>query len=178
VDIINVFLDILFIWNVWLFDLTFTGAKKPSMRKAMICDIIAVLFILLFIYAAISKLMDYPKFRAQLGQSPLLTSTAEWVAWIIPAMEIIISLLLVTGRFRLIGLYASFSLMVMFSTYIIVITKYSEFVPCSCGGVLQNMSWNQHLAFNIVFTLLGLFGILLQTDQNIKGNPRATPSIL
>jgi len=148
------------------------------MRKAIITDIIAALFIFLFVYAAISKLIDYQKFRVQLGQSPLLTAIAGWVAWIIPSMEILISLLLITARFRLIGLYASFTLMVMFSAYIVAITKFSEFIPCSCGGVLQNMSWNQHLVFNTVFTLLGLIGIFLQADQNIKGNLRATPSFL
>jgi len=66
-------------------------------------------------------------------------------------------------RFRLLGLYASFSLMVMFTAYIIAITKFSDYIPCSCGGVLQNMSWNQHLIFNIGFILLAVAGIIFHS---------------
>ncbi len=93
------------------------------MLRKTIIEIITVLFILLFVYAAVSKLLDYEKFRVQLGQSPLLTAFAGWVALIIPAAEILVSLLLATRRWRLVGLYAAFSLMVMFTAYIIVILK-------------------------------------------------------
>src|ERR1700741_3050366 len=111
-------------------------------RKQLMLEIISALFILLFMYAAASKLLDWQKFRVQLGQSPLLTSFAGWMVWLVPSVEIIISLMLTTSRFRRIGLYASFSLMVMFTAYIIAITRFSDYVPCSCGGVLENMTWN------------------------------------
>lgn len=136
-------------------------AKQPSMRKTLFIEIIASLFILLFVYAAVSKLIDYQKFRVQLGQSPLLTAFADWVAWVIPTVEIIIAILLASRKFRIQGLFASFSLMTMFTTYIFIITRYSEYVPCSCGGILQTMSWEQHFMFNIIFVTLGLTGILL-----------------
>src|SRR6266478_713273 len=113
--------------------------------KTILIEIISGLFILLFVYAAASKLIDYQNFRIQLGQSPLLTAFAGWVSWVIPFLEIIISIMLAFPKSRLFGLYASFSLMVMFTAYIIAITKFSDYVPCSCGGVLQNMSWSQHL---------------------------------
>src|SRR5258706_7713099 len=133
--------------------------------KTVLIEIISALFILLFVYAAASKLIDYQKFRVQLGQSPLLTAFAGRVSWIIPSLETIISIMLAFPRFRLFGLYASFSLMVMFTAYIIAITKFSDYVPCSCGGVLQNMSWNQHLVFNIAFVVLALIGIIIHSKQ-------------
>ncbi len=136
------------------------------MNKSAVTKFIAALFILLFTYAACSKLIDYPKFRIQLGLSPLLTSFAGWIAWLVPATEITIAVLLFTGRFRLLGLYASFSLMTMFTAYIVAITRFSEFIPCSCGGILQSMSWNQHLVFNIFFTLAGCAGIVLETGKD------------
>ena len=136
--------------------------KKSANRKhQLIVEIISFLLIFLFVYAAFSKVLDFQKFRVQLGQSPLLTAFAGWIAWIIPSVEILISLMLAIASWRLAGLYASFSLMVMFTAYIIAITRFSEYVPCSCGGVLQNMSWNQHLFFNIGFVLIALAGILL-----------------
>src|SRR5438045_1263366 len=144
------------------------------MKRATIVEVISALFILLFVYAATSKLIDYQKFRVQLGQSPLLTAFAGWVAWIIPSVEIIISIMLAFPKFRLFGLYASFSLMVMFTAYIIAITKFSDYVPCSCGGVLQKMSWNQHLVFNIGFVLLLLMAIILYPKQLVESKTETT----
>lgn len=138
-----------------------------TIRKSTVVEIICFLFILLFMYAAASKLIDYEKFRVQLGQSPMLTAFAGWVAWIIPTIEIIISLMLAFRKWQLFGLYAAFSLMVVFTGYIIVITKFSDYIPCSCGGILQDMTWNQHLVFNIAFVVLGITGIIL-SSQSLK----------
>jgi hypothetical protein len=146
------------------------------MRRNLFVEIISLLFVFLFVYAAVSKLIDFQKFEVQLGKSPLLTDYAGWVAWIIPVVEIGISLMLATSHWRLTGLYASFSLMVMFTGYIVVITRFSENVPCSCGGVLQNMTWNQHLVFNVGFVVLGLTGILLYRAQPAGHLPRALVS--
>ncbi|MGZ3888493.1 MAG: MauE/DoxX family redox-associated membrane protein [Flavisolibacter sp.] len=122
---------------------------------------ICVMFIFLFVYAAISKLLGLDTFKIQLSQSPLLTKFAGPLAFFIPGMELVIAMLLLMERFRLVALYASFSLMVMFTSYIIAITKFSRYIPCSCGGVIQKLSWNQHLIFNTAFVIMGLAGILL-----------------
>lgn len=135
------------------------------LKKAFIVDLICFLFILLFIYASVSKLLDYEKFVVELNKSPLLTAFAKWVAIIIPAIEILLAVFLSTNKLRLIGLYGSFSLMVVFTAYIIAITHFAEYIPCSCGGVLQNMTWNQHLVFNIAFILLGIVGVMLHAKK-------------
>ena len=139
------------------------------MKRQTFIEIISILFILLFVYAATSKLIDYQKFRVQLGQSPMLTSFAGFVAWFIPGIEIVIALALSFSRTRLLGLYCSFSLMTMFTAYIFILTHYSDYVPCSCGGVLQKMSWNQHFIFNIIFLILALTNVIFHKShgQNI-----------
>lgn len=131
------------------------------MKREHILDVICILFIILFTYAAVNKLLDIEKFTLHISRSPLLTSIAGFIAWFIPAIEIAITLLLVSRRYRIIGLYASFTLMIMFTGYIIAITQFSEDIPCSCGGVLENMGWTEHLFFNIGFVLLGLVGVVL-----------------
>lgn len=133
--------------------------------KFITAQIIAILFILLWMYAATSKLMDYEKFQVQLGKSPMLTRFSGITAWVVPASEIVISLLLFTERFRLIGLYASFCLIGAFTAYIFAITHYSEVIPCSCGGILENMTWQQHFYFNIVFQILAMVGILFRDSK-------------
>ena len=135
------------------------------MKKKKIVDIISFLFILLFIYAAVSKLIDFQKFKVQLGQSPLLTIYAGWVAILVPLTEVGIALLMISPRYRSAALYMAFSLMVMFTTYIIIILNFSEFVPCSCGGVLEKLPWRAHLIFNIGFIILAILAVLLESTQ-------------
>ncbi len=52
-----------------------------SKRQFIILETIRVLYILLFVYAAVNKLLDIEKFRVQIGQSPMLTDIAWLVAW-------------------------------------------------------------------------------------------------
>src|SRR5690606_8057742 len=144
------------------------------MKKKTIVDIIAYLFILLFVYASVNKLMDYKTFSIELGKSPLLTAFAGWVAWGIPAIELVVVALLTVPKWCLAGLYAAFSLMTMFTAYIVAILKFSDYIPCSCGGVLQNMTWNQHLVFNIFFVLLAFTGIMLYEKEDRKGTDGST----
>jgi uncharacterized membrane protein YphA (DoxX/SURF4 family) len=127
--------------------------------------LICLLFVSLFIYAAVSKILDYENFRVQLAQSPLLSAFARYVAWGVPAFEILISILLLSEKWRTVGLFSAFGLMVMFTTYIYIILNFSSFVPCSCGGVLEKMTWNQHLVFNLAFIILGGTAALVQSSN-------------
>lgn len=132
------------------------------MKRKVFLEIICFLFVILFTYAAANKLIDYQKFTVQIGLSPLLTGFQGVVPWMVISVELIISALLLFPRCRLYALFASFSLMTMFTAYIIAILKFSSFVPCSCGGVLEKLGWTQHLIFNCAFVLMGLIGIVFQ----------------
>lgn len=141
------------------------------MKKQVALEIICFLFILLFTYAALVKLQDVQKFIVQVGQSPLLTDFAGVVAWAVPISELLIAGMLAFRRFRLVGLYAAFGMMVMFTAYIIAILQFSEHVPCSCGGVLESMGWTEHLIFNTGFVLLGAGGVILHTRMPGQDRP-------
>ncbi|GAA0527778.1 MauE/DoxX family redox-associated membrane protein [Chitinophaga japonensis] len=147
------------------------------MKRKTIVDIIAYLFILLFVYASVNKLADYRAFSIELGKSPLLTAFADWVAWGVPVVELVVVALLTVPRWCLAGLYAAFSLMTMFTAYIVAILKFSDYIPCSCGGVLQNMTWNQHLVFNIFFVVLGFVGIMLYEKEAPKDKAPLQPAV-
>ena len=136
---------------------------KFNFRKNIIIAI-CYLYVLMLVYAATSKILDFENFKIQLGQSPLLSSFADWIAIMVPASELSIATLLVLPRFRFIGLFASYLLMVLFTAYIYIILNYSAFVPCSCGGILEKMTWNQHLIFNIVFIAFAIIAILFTTE--------------
>lgn len=134
--------------------------KLNAHIKNNIVTVICYLFVLLFVYAAVSKFLDFENFQVQLGQSPLLSAFAGWVSISVIIIELITALLLVFNKTRLLGLYIAFSLMVMFTTYIYIILNYSSYIPCSCGGALEKMSWSEHFIFNIIFVLLSWIAIL------------------
>lgn len=129
-------------------------------------NIIPSLFILLFTYTAISKLIDFHKFKIVLITSPLIGNRATIIAWVIPIIELITTLMLLITRTRVSGLYMSFILMVVFTSYVGYMVIFNSNLPCSCGGVVQKMSWRQHLVFNIFFSILSLAGILIYRKQS------------
>lgn len=139
------------------------NSKRIIIKKFLI-EVIAFLLILLFLYAAGTKLVDIEKFRIVISKSPLLYSISDLVSIIIPVTEILLSFLIAIPRSRFFGLLGAFTLMVIFTAYIVVILQFSEEIPCACGGVLQSLGWNEHLIFNIVFTLISLTGMLLELD--------------
>lgn len=135
--------------------------------KYIIVNVISYLYIFLFVYAAVSKLIDFENFQVQLGQSPILSAFAGYLVWIIPFFEILIALFLSITSFRKIGLILGYGLMVMFTVYIYLILNHSSFIPCSCGGVLEKMSWGEHLYFNIIFSVLALVGLMFLCEKKI-----------
>lgn len=132
-----------------------------KIRREIVIEIICFLFVLLFMYASLVKLFDVEKFTAQLNQSPILMTSSSYIAWLVPSIEIAISAMLIFSKSRLFGLYGAFTLMVIFTTYIIIILSFARHVPCSCGGILEDMGWAEHLIFNITFSLLAATGVLL-----------------
>jgi len=122
--------------------------------------LISMVFVFLFVYAAVTKLLDFPQFKLQLEQSTVLSGYSNLIAWMVPVSELVISFLLCFKAYRLQALYASLGLMVLFTVYIIVVLNFSDDVPCSCGGVIPDLGWNGHFLFNIGLIALALVGIL------------------
>jgi uncharacterized membrane protein YphA (DoxX/SURF4 family) len=138
------------------------------MKKPVVIEIITVLYIILFLYTGIAKLMDYRIFKEQLEMSPVLSPIAKPVSLLLPWAEFIVVLLLVIPRWRLKGLYTSLILMTLFLGYIIAILSFSDQLPCSCGGIIQAMSWKQHVMFNSLFIGLAIWAIVLEKKLNLE----------
>lgn len=129
-------------------------------RSRLFIDVVVFLFIFLFVYAASSKLSEYEKFRIQIGQSPLIEKFSSVLVWLVPGLEFSIVVLLLIHRTRLLGLYLSTSMMLLFSGYIAYVINVSSYVPCSCGGILERLGWTEHLIFNVGFVVLGILALL------------------
>jgi len=118
------------------------------------------LLILLFIYAALSKLLNLELFRGQLYNQSFSHDLADLLLWGLPLSELLTCGLLLFPLSRRLGLLLSLVLMTVFTLYIIlVLLGYWERVPCSCGGILEHLNWTQHLYFNLFFLLLAMAGL-------------------
>lgn len=137
------------------------------MKRSDLQIVIAVLLIILFCYAAIAKLMDIDEFRRQLANQELPEWSKAPLLWLIPASELLLSVLLAFSQTRKIGYWGSAILMSLFSGYIgLVVMGYFDRVPCSCGGVLRSMSFETHLVFNLFFLALTIIGLYMFHSQN------------
>ena len=135
------------------------------MKQKITIEIICSLLILLFVYAAVSKLLNYPLFLSQLRASPFLSPLASIISWLVPTLELMIALLLTVMVTRTIGLFTSFILLLLFTLYIAAMFFSGSHLPCTCGGVIQSLSWKEHLAFNLFFIALSIAGIVLEKKE-------------
>lgn len=126
--------------------------------KLIFSEIISALFIFLFVYTAVSKIIFRGSFAYVLSRSPLIGELSDFVSWAIPIVEIGISLLLIFPNFRRLGLLFAALLMSLFTLYIAYMLIFTPELPCSCGGVLKNLDWPEHLLFNICFTVIAFVG--------------------
>jgi hypothetical protein len=134
-----------------------------SIKTNYTLQIICSLFIFLFVYSALSKFHEFDAFKAVLGRSPVIGSKNEILAWSLPLIELMVAIILFIPGTRRIGLYSSFFLMSIFTVYVGYLILFIPNLPCSCGGIIKQMSWKQHLVFNIFFTSLAGAAIIIET---------------
>lgn len=128
----------------------------PPGRYGIFQQSIISLLILMWSYAAVSKLLELDKNRTAL--EPLFGHlAAAIIAIAVPVAEALVVVLLIGKRYRVAGVWLSLLLLVNFTGYIaLVLGNAFTHHPCSCGGLLQRMSWRQHLVFNLAVMALHL----------------------
>lgn len=132
------------------------------MRRKITIEILSGLLILLFAYTAIRKLVDFESFRDTLKLIPHLGEYNFIIALGLPVIELIIALLLLLPRYRIAGLFASLVMLVVFTGYIgYLLTFKQNNLPCSCGGVIRQMTFRQHILFNLFFIIISLIALLI-----------------
>lgn len=140
------------------------------LKKSTLIEIIVILYMSMFLYTAFSKWSDYTMTREQMALMPTLEPVAHIVVWLLPATEIVITLLIFFYQTRKTGLYAATILMILFTLYIIFMMLFFPHLPCSCGGFLTELSWPGHLVFNGSFIALGILAIRMYNKN--KTNPQ------
>src|SRR5690606_28205143 len=93
-----------------------TIPAKPLRWRTIATETITFLCLLLFVYTATDKLLNYDRFTFQMAlvPSPLIQSLAPVLGWAVPIAELLVVALLVIEPTRRIGLWASLLLMMIF----------------------------------------------------------------
>lgn len=132
--------------------------------------LLAALIAAMFFYASLSKLSDYALNLYQMKSQIFPVWMAMILAWLIPVIELFVALGLLFRPIRLRAFYAAFALLLLFSIYI-VIAMSGAFgrIPCSCGGILKNMTYWNHLIFNLTFMFLAVLGIAIEQRWIFSG---------
>jgi len=137
------------------------------MKKELFIEVAMYALFSLFIYASINKLIAYDIFLDDLQRSPQLGRHMISISIAIPGVELITAGLLIIPRTRIYGFIAATVLMALFTIYVGYVIYYADNQPCSCGGIIRNLTWPQHLVFNIILLLLAISGTILSKKTNI-----------
>lgn len=136
--------------------------KWRRRHNGITVEIISILYVVVFAFTGLTKLMEGDRFFNNLNNSPILPDMV-WlsyiISWVVPTLEIVIALLIAIPRTRLKGLYSALGLMIAFTIYVVGIVFISPYAPCSCGGIITLLSWPQHLIFNVGLIILALVAI-------------------
>ena len=138
-------------------------------KRQVLLECISALLIMLFLYASLSKFLDFQTFIGEMNNQPLPNSWTPFLVWIIPCSEILICILVLLERTRLLGYWISFSFMSMFTVYsIMILLNFFGRIPCSCGGVIKRLTWKQHVVLNLFFVALSIGGVILQRRKLVN----------
>jgi uncharacterized membrane protein YphA (DoxX/SURF4 family) len=143
--------------------------------KELIILIIGMLFILLFVYASVSKWLHIEAFTNQMNAQPFDDKYTTFLVWSLPFTEIIVSLIIghniLNTSKKPTGLFLATGMMIVFTIYIIAILIGTyKAIPCSCGGAIESLTWRQHLYFNVFFIVIGVVGIVFWKWVAIKSD--------
>jgi putative oxidoreductase len=142
--------------------------KIKTDLTALITFIAAVLLLMLWGYAAVSKIVEHEKFVQQmkLAPVPLMKVMGPILGWLVPFIELLLVWFLFKDRHREWGLWLSFLLLLIFQIYIVAMLLSGLDLPCTCGGLISKLQWKQHLVFNGIFMVIAALPLIYQRVKN------------
>jgi len=127
----------------------------PIHIKKTVNVFICYFLLFVFVYTSFDKIRTYDSFINDLNKSVLIPNFLVFpTSILIIILELTISVLLLFNKTKKIGFMISGLLFILFTGYIFLMLYFSPYLPCSCGGIIGTMTWNQHLVFNITSTVL------------------------
>ncbi|OJV22619.1 MAG: hypothetical protein BGO21_05545 [Dyadobacter sp. 50-39] len=116
-------------------------------------------------------MIDYTAFRGQMLNQAFPSWVAHLLIWLLPPAELLAVLMLTTQSLRLAGMWLSTLMMSAFTVYIgLVLIDFYDRAPCSCGGVVSQLSFQGHFVFNLFFLALSILGVMLARKGALSQN--------
>ncbi|MDF2159430.1 hypothetical protein P2G54_16340 [Algoriphagus sp. CAU 1675] len=117
--------------------------------------IISSILILIFCYTGLDKAIRFESSRKAFHNQTFPAELAEILAYAVPGVELLLTLLLFFSVTKWWGYLGSLLLLTVFTTYVgLIWVGAFPRVPCNCAGILESLGWAEHFFLN-----LGLIGI-------------------
>jgi hypothetical protein len=124
-------------------------------------DLINAILIFIYLYSFIDKLKNFQEFVSNLSKSPYLnTINSLFLAVVVLFFEIFIPIFLFFDKSKELGYLLSFLMIFSFTGYIVIMMVYSPYLPCSCGGFIESLSWEGHLFLNLFILFISAIAYL------------------
>lgn len=141
--------------------------KCSEVIKEKVVFGICLACIFLFLSSAYSKIADHKTFVEGLSGVSLIGSYAMLIGWLVPLIEITVSILLIVPITNKIGLMVFIWTMSVFSLYILSTLLWAKELPCHCNLIINSFTWVQHIWFNLAFIAVAGFALRI-SKPNVK----------
>ncbi|MFI5162354.1 MAG: MauE/DoxX family redox-associated membrane protein [Sphingobacteriales bacterium] len=126
------------------------------------------LLILLWVYAALSKLLSFSVFRTQMNMQPFYPFMRALLVYALPPVELAVAVFLVFESTVKKGLVGSLFLLALFTGYVgLAAAGFFVHRPCSCGGVLTHIGWKAHFWFNLAFFAINVSALWITRRKEV-----------
>ena len=139
---------------------TASRRMASSRFKSKLTDGIAYTFILLFTYASIRVLADYPMFVREVYTLTVF-EPVKWGYALICVLELCTVIALIVPRFRLAGFILTFIVMMIVTIASLIVLINAPLIPHLFGGIFPHVDFWGHLYINIFLLFVSLVALLL-----------------
>lgn len=132
--------------------------RKLGLLKTVV-TIASFILIITWIYTGLDKALAFEESWKALHNQTFPAWLATTLAYILPIVEVGLALFLFFSKTRWWGFLGSALLLAVFITYVgLIWVGAFPRVPCNCAGILNSVSWLEHLLINSALLLLSIFG--------------------
>lgn len=136
-------------------------------KKHILVEIAIYLIALLWLYTGVYKILQINYSIDQLRESPLISDFALVLGYGLPILELALFALLLFDRTRTTALWGSGILLILFTLYIVIgLVFFRRDMPCTCGGIISHLTWQNHIYFNLCFIFLSFFSLYQWKQAN------------
>lgn len=131
------------------------------MKARTVIEVIASLLIVLFLYAAATQVVSHPAFQSQINRNLSNAALSGIIAWLIPAIQLAMVLLLWRPATRLAAFSCAMAIVSCYTVYLIMMLPAAYKSFCNCGELWRQARLEVNILVNLAIILLAATAIIL-----------------